>query len=56
MLKDKNYGEEIDLKKYQGQNNVSLRNMNIGLWLSEKRTLFLRLLIIFFILSHFWTH
>ncbi len=54
MLKDKNYGEEIDLKKYQGQNNVSLRNMNIGLWLSEKRTLFLRLLIIFLILLSAW--
>ncbi|MHB8904038.1 MAG: hypothetical protein ACYC40_02970 [Patescibacteria group bacterium] len=54
MSKDKNYGEEIDLKKYQGENNVSLRNMNIGLWLSEKRTLFIRLLIIFLILLSAW--
>jgi hypothetical protein len=54
MLKDKNYGEEIDLKKYQSDNNVSLQNMNIGLWLSEKRTLFVRLIIIFLILLSAW--
>lgn len=50
MPKDKNYEQGIDLKKYQSENNVSLSEMNIGLWLSEKRDFLTRLLIIFLIL------
>jgi len=50
MLKDKNFGDEVNLKKYQGEDNVSLRNMNIGLWLSEKRQILTRSLIVFLIL------
>lgn len=49
MEKDKNREGELDLKKYQERDSVSLRGMNIGLWLSEKRTLLTRLLIIFLI-------
>ena len=54
MTKDKNYEDEIDLKQYQSDNNVSLQNMNIGLWLSEKRALFVRLLILVLILLSVW--
>jgi hypothetical protein len=49
MSKDKNFDQGINLEKYQDNNNVSLRNMNIGLWLSEKRALFTRIIIIFLI-------
>jgi len=45
MPKDKNYGEEIDIKKYQNEDSVSLGEMNFGLWLSEKRVLLTRILI-----------
>lgn len=49
MAKNKNNNEELNLNKYQDANNVSLRNMNIGLWLSEKRHLFTRIVISFLI-------
>lgn len=50
MPKDKNYDHGIDLKKYQAEDSVGLREMNIGLWLSEKREFLMRLLIIFLIM------
>jgi len=46
MAKDKN-NQEIDLKKYSSHNNLSLRKLHFGLWLSEKRQVIGRLVIIF---------
>jgi len=45
MAKDKNFKSEKDLKKYDNLDNLSLRDMNFGLWLSQKRQTFLRILI-----------
>lgn len=50
MPKDKNYKSELNLKNYQADNNVSLSEMRIGLWFSEKRVFLTHLLIIFLIL------
>jgi len=49
MDKDGNTQKEIDLKNYD-DGGVSLREMNIGLWLSERRQTLLKLLTAFLIL------
>ena len=48
MRKNKNQGN-LDLKNYDQQTDLSLKKMNFGLWLAEKRALFTRLIIIFLI-------
>lgn len=50
MPKDKNDKPELNLKNYKTDNNVSLSEMRIGLWFSEKRAFLTHLLIIFLIL------
>jgi len=50
MKKDKNYQDDLDLKNYQDPGNVSLREMNFGLWLSENRQRITKAIIIFLIL------
>ena len=45
MPKDKNNIGELDLKKYQTKDSVSLNEMNFGLWFAEKRAFLMRLLI-----------
>jgi hypothetical protein len=49
MAKDK-YQSDEDLKKFKDLSGISLREMKIGLWLSENRQLLTRLLTIFLIL------
>lgn len=49
MPKDKKLDQDIDLKKYDNPSGVSLREMNFGLWLSENRQKFLKILTIFLI-------
>jgi len=49
MPKDK-YQIDKELKKFEDLSGVSVREMNIGLWFSEKRLLLTRLLTIFLIL------
>jgi hypothetical protein len=50
MAKDKNVNKEIDLKKYNDPSGLSLQEMNFGLWLSEHRQQFLKILTIFLII------
>lgn len=45
MSKDKNGQEDIDLRGYESGDGLTLRKMHIGLWLSEKRSFFIRLTI-----------
>ena len=49
MAKDKNNENLTDLNSYKSKDNVSLGEMNFGLWLSEHRALLTRLVIIFLI-------
>ncbi|NCN99769.1 hypothetical protein GW920_01415 [Candidatus Falkowbacteria bacterium] len=49
MVKDKNFKLEKDLAKYDKLDNLSLRDMNFGLWLSQKRQTFLRIIISFLV-------
>jgi len=45
MAKDKNGEDKLDLNKFGEDDSVSLRDMNFGLWLSEKRVFLMRVLI-----------
>ena len=49
MAKDKNSDKNINLETYKDSTGVSLNDMNIGLWLSENRQKFLKILTIFLI-------
>ncbi len=49
MKKDKNLDRDIDLKNYHDPSGVSLKEMNFGLWLSEKRRLITKIIIILLI-------
>ncbi len=49
MPKDENLNQDIDLKKYDDPTGVSLREMNIGLWLSENHQKLMKILTIFLI-------
>jgi len=50
MSKDKNYSTDRDLKKYNDRGGVSIKEMNFGLWLSEKKGL-LKIIALFFLLA-----
>jgi len=43
MAKEENLNKDIDLKNYDDQTGISLREMNFGLWLSENRHKFLKI-------------
>jgi hypothetical protein len=49
MTKNKKSDKEADLKKYEDLSGVSLREMNLGLWLAENRRKFLKIIIIFLV-------
>jgi len=46
MPKEENLNQEIDLKKYDNSDSPSLKELNFGLWLSEKRKKIRQLFII----------
>jgi len=50
MSKKENSNQDIDLMKYQDQSGVSLKEMNIGLWLSDNRKKILKVITIFLII------
>jgi len=43
MAKEENLNKDIDLKNYDDPTGISLREMNFGLWLSEHRHKFLKI-------------
>ena len=61
MAKEENLSKDIDLKNYDDSTDVSLQEMNFGLWLAEHRHKFLKILtgslivlcIFFFIYSSY---
>lgn len=48
MSKDKN-NQEIDLRKYDDMDGLSIKKMNFGLWLSENRKRITKIIIVFLI-------
>lgn len=51
MKKKESSAKKIDLKDYQREGDLSIKQMNIGLWLSVNRKRILRIIIIFLIIS-----